>query len=141
MECLDSGHLYRVEGYDGGEPQTIRFLKRVGEGYPGNEAPAYGGTNCQDVIRVLIDRVKYLDSQIPCDENKLIIKSLANAFWQFEKRAAERHGIDFPYSIFHPDDAYRFPVQEDGHIYTQAPIFQALIKEAEFQPWKKDQQE
>ena len=140
MEVIDPGHYYVVENYDGSGIQKLYFLKRVGKGYPFNQPPPHKGTNCQEVIRVLIDRVKYLDKQIPCDENKLIIKNLQSALWLFEKRAAARHHIDFPYSIFHPDDAYKLPCGEDGHIYTQHPIFQSLIAEAYIgsKPWETD---
>ena len=69
-------------------------MKREGKGYPGNVGH-YAGTNCQEVLRVLIDRVKYLEGQIPCRENSLIISSLRTALWHFESRAADRHNREF----------------------------------------------
>lgn len=141
MEVINPGHSYIVENYDGDGYQIIYFLKRVGNGYPFNEPPAHRGTNCQEVLKVLIDRVQYLDKQIACDENKLIIKNLQSALWLFEKRAALRHGKDFPYSIFHPDDLHKYPTNvEDGHTKIDHPVFQALISEATngSKPWKWD---
>lgn len=91
MKCLDPGHLYEIEGYDGGAPQAVRFMKRVGADYPFNDS-AYGGTNCQEVLRVLIDRVRYLDRQQSCRENEEIVEHLRAALLLFETRAAERHG-------------------------------------------------
>jgi hypothetical protein len=138
MDILDPGHDYEINNYDGSGKQRITFLKREGEGYPGNIGH-YPGTNCQEVLRVLIDRIEYLDNQIPCNENKLILDNLKSAYWQFEKRAAERHRKEFPYSVFHPDDAYRYPIGEDGHILVD--LFRPLIDEAYgFQPWKVDEQ-
>lgn len=140
MNVTDKGHSYLVENFDGEGTQEIHFLKRVGEGYPFNEPPAHKGTNCQEVIKVLIDRVQYLNKQIACPENELIIRNLKSALWLFEKRAAERHHKDFPYSIFHPDDLYKFPTNEDGHTQIDNPIFQALIDEAQYgsEPWNWD---
>jgi hypothetical protein len=92
VKTLDAGHLYELDTFDGHcAPLRIRFMKREGEGYPGNVG-SYPGTNCQDVIRVLIDRVKYLNNQIPHPENGVIIASLRTALEAFEIRAAERHG-------------------------------------------------
>ena len=141
MDVLDPGHKYIVENYDGDGYQGLYFLKRIGEDYPFNEAPAHKGTNCQEVIKVLIDRVEYLDKQIPCNENKLIIRNLQSTLWLFEKRAAERHHKDFPYSIFHPDDLHKFPTNvEDGHTQVDNPVFQSLIEEANYgsEPWNWD---
>lgn len=141
MEILDPGHYYAIENYDGNGIQKLYFLKRVGQSYPFNEPPAHKGTNCQEVLRVLIDRVKYLNKQIPCKENEGIIKNLQTALWLFEKRAAERHHKDFPYSIFHPDDLDKFPTNvEDGHTKIDHPIFQALMEDAKYgsEPWNID---
>jgi len=95
MKILDPGHAYIVQSYspiggivEYGEP--IYFFKKIGEGFPGNTGEPHIGTNCQELLRVLIDRVKYLDNQIPCEENKKIISSLRNALYNFEYRAAKR---------------------------------------------------
>jgi len=94
MRILDPGHRYSILSFDGACEQYIQFMKRVGPKFPGNEE-AYPGTNCQELLRVLIDRVKYLENQVPCVENKLILSSLENALFLFEARAARRHGRDF----------------------------------------------
>lgn len=95
MKVIDPGHKYELDSYDGGESVRLTFVKREGEGYPFN-AGHYSGTNCQEVIRALIDRVKYLQSQIHCDENIFVIDYLRRALWQFEIRAAQRHGRRLP---------------------------------------------
>ncbi|UGY15148.1 hypothetical protein HAP48_0042590 [Bradyrhizobium septentrionale] len=96
MEVVEKGHLYAVDGYDGAPQSLIQFMKRVGEGYPGNEGRPHGGTNSQEVLRVLIDRVKYLNGQVPSRHNSLILSALRVALIKFELRAAELHGIEFP---------------------------------------------
>jgi hypothetical protein len=94
MKTIDSGHIYEIAVYDqhsGTLYQLIQFMKRVGDKYPGNE-DAYPGTNCQEVLRVLIDRIKYLNNQIPDYKNSTIVYHLREALRLFEVRAAERHG-------------------------------------------------
>lgn len=91
MKTIDPGHAYLLDSYDGGQPVRLTFVKREGEGYPFN-AGHHPGTNCQEVIRALIDRVKYLQEQIPCEENQQIINNLRSCLWEFERRAAKRHG-------------------------------------------------
>lgn len=102
MKVIDPGHEYELDVYDTdrvNDPSAVayivdarlRFVKREGPGYPFNVGH-HAGTNCQEVIRVLIDRVQYLQKQIPCDENVVVITKLREALWQFEQRAAERHG-------------------------------------------------
>jgi hypothetical protein len=101
MTVEDPGHTYTVKNYDGHGDQTIRFMKRDATShpdgcYPGNEG-SYPGTNIQEVLRVMIDRVKYLDNQIPCDENLSILDNLRRCLVLLEDRAAQRHGKDFPF--------------------------------------------
>lgn len=74
-------------------------MKRVGPGYPGNEAPAYGGTNIQEVLRVIIDRTKYLNNQIPCWVNVACILLYRLALNLLEYRAAKRHKRKFRFIL------------------------------------------
>lgn len=98
MRCLDAGHSYLVSGYDGGEPQKIEFMKREGEMYPGNVG-SHPGTNCQELLRVLIDRVKYLDGQIPYSGDAKIVIRLQECLYIFEERAAERHHCEGMFQV------------------------------------------
>jgi hypothetical protein len=50
----------------------------------------HGGTNCQEVIRALIDRVKHMDGILPCQENSEILRHLRLALSAFETRAIRR---------------------------------------------------
>lgn len=100
MKVIDPGHHYALAALD--KPagvaesyELLKFVKREGEGYPGN-AGHHSGTNIQEVLRALIDRVKYLDKQIPHDSNTVIVMNLRNALWLLECRAAERHGRKKP---------------------------------------------
>jgi hypothetical protein len=92
MRILDAGHRYEIDGLDGGQSQIIQFVKRIGHGFPFNAGSAAGGTNCQEVLRVLIDRIDYLQRQKPCAESESISALLKTALMLFEVRAARHHG-------------------------------------------------
>lgn len=100
MKTIDPGHMYSlnmldVEGDERHSTEMLIFVKRQGSRYPGNVSH-YPGTNCQEVMRALIDRVKYLDSQIPDPRNQPVIEHLREALWLFESRAAQRYGRVLP---------------------------------------------
>jgi hypothetical protein len=104
MKVIDPGHEYLLDSYDGSQENRLVFMKREGDGYPFNVGH-HAGTNCQEVIRALIDRIKYLDKQIPCQENQGAITHLRCALFCFEYRAAKRHGrvLDLPSETYQPD--------------------------------------
>lgn len=100
MRELDPGHLYELTVFDRVrlfptkhlyEPLWLRFVKRAGPGYPGNEG-VYPGTNLQETLRACIARFQYLDQQIPHWINRQSIHLLRTILWMLEHRAAERHG-------------------------------------------------
>jgi hypothetical protein len=99
MEIVDPGHKFLLKAYDNGEPQVLVFMKREGTGYPFNVGH-YSGTNCQEVIRALIERVKYLQHQVACEKNERIIQLLRECLKLFEERAAERRGQSLPEAPF-----------------------------------------
>lgn len=90
MKILDAGHVYKLDSIDGGEPQSITFVKREGDNFPFNEG-AHPGTNCQEVLRALIDRTEYLLRQKPCAETESAAYCLRAALTFYELRAARRH--------------------------------------------------
>lgn len=100
MKSLDPGHIYTldmldVEGDRRQSTEILTFVKRQGSRYPGNRSH-YPGTNCQEVIRALIERIKFLHGQAPDERNHAIVRHLREALWLFEARAAERYGRTLP---------------------------------------------
>jgi len=91
MRIVDPGHVYALPSYDGGEPVLLTFVKREGEGYPYNEGH-HPGTLMQDVIRALLDRLVYLDGQIPAPENADARAGLLSALFWLETRAHRVRG-------------------------------------------------
>jgi hypothetical protein len=98
MRILDPGHQYVVANYpcDGGEPIIdelwIGFVKKIGERFPGNEPPESNGTNCQELLRVIINRCLYLNDQKPSPQTVRIIELARTQLYLFEYRAAELKG-------------------------------------------------
>jgi len=107
MKIVDPGHTYELEWLDGKpfpgtyyvdgvltytNPSRLTFVKREGAKYPGN-AGSYPGTNMQEVLRALIDRIKYLDAQIRHDYNAFVLQNLRSSLFWLERRAAELKGI------------------------------------------------
>lgn len=123
MEVSDPGHVYLLRVFDfnpeiESSQEELVFMKREGEGYPGNVGH-YSGTNCQEVIRALINRVEYLDKQISHNNNLHILANLRQSIWLFEVRAAERHGRldDFMSKYPNSDNIEKEPTCEKcGHI-------------------------
>lgn len=89
MEVIFPGHRYILDRLDekfidSSEPsQVIQFVDR-GHGHD------TAGVTCQEVIRVLIDRVKFLEDELHWDRNKEIIYHLRKSLLLFEIRALER---------------------------------------------------
>lgn len=89
MEVIFSGHRYILDSLDekfidSSEPsQVIQFVDR-GHGHD------TAGVTCQEVIRVLIDRVKFLEDELHWDRNKEILYHLRKSLLLFEIRAMER---------------------------------------------------
>lgn len=96
MEVLDQGHRYRLISLDGKHDQELRFVKRFDPDrpwrFPGN-GEAYAGTTMQSVIRALLERARYLQSQVWCVENIFIVGFLRACLWLLEFRAARRIGM------------------------------------------------
>ena len=91
MRVIDPGHSYALTHLDGNLEELLTFVKRTGAGYPGNVG-SHPGTNLQEVIRVCMDRVKYLDNQIRHVCNYDALEAFRQALWALEVRAPERHG-------------------------------------------------
>jgi hypothetical protein len=93
MLVLDPGHRYRLNTLDGFAEVVLQFVKREGKLYPGNVGTA-PGTTTQEVLRACIDRLEYVNRQLPCAETEAAIGLLTSALFLLESRAARRHGRD-----------------------------------------------
>ena len=91
MKIIDPGHEYLLDGVGGTSPQRIIFVKNEGEKYPGNIG-FHGGVLTQELLRVCIDRTKYLNNQGSCMETELALSAMRQALSWYEVRAARCRG-------------------------------------------------
>lgn len=116
MKVIDPGHYFELDVLDAVDETTkayLSFVKREGEGYPGNVGH-HPGTNIQEVLRALISRVRYLDNQIHHPYNDGVLDHLRSSLWLRELRAAERHGRELQASTEDVEDRPTCP--RCGHI-------------------------
>jgi hypothetical protein len=126
VKVIDPGHEYELDWLDGKPPiersggiedgNRLIFVKRAGAGYPGNKG-SHPGTNMQEVLRALIDRVKYLDGQIHDERNLGVLENLRGALWLLEDRAAERHGRSLQSQVRNIE--HQLTCQRCGHVECQ----------------------
>lgn len=83
MHCYRDGHNYTLEHIDGDGYEHLKFINR----YPGIKE---AGTNNQEVLRVLINRVQFLESEMHWDGNDKILYHLRAALVLHEARHLER---------------------------------------------------
>ena len=83
MEIEEPGHIYILNNLDGTEKTRLVFVNR-------NNCYEHEGTTNQEVIRALVDRVKYMEQQLPWDGNKKILFHLRMALVLHEARVLER---------------------------------------------------
>lgn len=91
MRIQEPGHVYFVANVDGPGEQRIVFVRRRGanaELLP--EIERERGILSQELVRVLVDRVRYLNDEDPCAEDVAIIGHLRDVLRLFEARAARR---------------------------------------------------
>lgn len=106
MKVLREGHRYALENFeDKSKPgQIIQFIEKVPETaidtslgrdfgteyQTGKLITLNDGTTNEDLIRVLIDRLTYLNGKFPCRENAIAITKLDEALLWLEKRTRDR---------------------------------------------------
>lgn len=93
MQILTPGHRYLINNFDQTEPpaQTIQFIQKESLD-PVNPrlSTIVNGTTNEEVLRVLIDRMQFLQGKFPCRENSIVITKLEESLMWLEKRTADR---------------------------------------------------
>ena len=92
MKIIKPGHIYELNKLDdkydessGGKTHTLKFVER----HP-NGAPFRAGVTNQEVLRAVIDRVKFMEHQRPWHGNPRILWHLRQALVMHECRQLER---------------------------------------------------
>lgn len=102
MRVLYPGHRYALANLKADGEQVLQFRQ------DGPLHPDVDGTNCQEVIRALIDRVETLDAEIPWEGNEKIIWHARQMLAGFEARAVLRKAEKGA-------AVEQWPVGADGH--------------------------
>src|SRR5438132_13482748 len=121
MEIIDPGHKYMLHCLDAKANEEkeipLQFVKRIGEHYPGNTGESYSGPIVQEVLLVLIDRIKYVNNQIMAEENESVLNSLRLAIFFLETRAKRVRGEILSFDIYDIDKIeYMKYCKQCGHI-------------------------
>ena len=99
MKTLTPGHKYELENFEAaGIPcQVIQFIeKQQITKEPGSDAvvnklvKVNDGTTNEEVLKVLIDRMNFLQAKFPCKENAVATTHLETALLWLEKRTTDR---------------------------------------------------
>lgn len=127
MKVIDQGHIYLLRNLDVRPgwheyTQPLVFVKRDNppEKYPGNIGH-YPGTNMQEVLRALIDRIKYVGNQVYDASNTLVLRNLREALFLLEVRAAGRHGRHLALSYAQREQIEDMPTcHKCGYIFPES---------------------
>jgi len=91
MEVLDEGHRYRVANMeDPNGSQEIKFINKEKEEDSYKLRTVYDGTTNEELMKVLINRMKYLNCKFPCIENGETIHHLQVALNFQNSRTRDR---------------------------------------------------
>jgi hypothetical protein len=99
MQVLTKGHRYELANFEKKDSpgQTLQFIEKdtdpSGIGVGGDGVTLYtmnDGTTNEEVLEMLIDRMKYLQAKFPCKENACCITHLEEGLMWLEKRTRDR---------------------------------------------------
>ena len=87
------GHTYEMSNFENKDQpgQIIQFIHKEPKEQGSTELVTISdGTTNEEVLEVLIDRMKYLNDKFPCTENHLVINHLDFALFQLNERTRKR---------------------------------------------------
>lgn len=93
MIVLTEGHLYSLANFENKDEagQRLQFIHKIpDENDKTKLVTVKDGTTNEEVLKVLIDRLKYLDNLFPCRENYEALKGLTMALDALEERTRNR---------------------------------------------------
>lgn len=109
MKAVIAGHLYELDDLKSDTKTSFRFHMdpKIHDGME------LSGPSCQEVVRMLIDRVEYLESEKHWAANAEIIRHLRCVIALFEARALIRKVDEDKLAIEH------VALDKDGHLKLQ----------------------
>lgn len=89
MKCLDDHHRYELNNFESDKLQLLLFIKKEKNEAGVLETVEEGTTN-EEVLAMLIHRLKGLNDKFGCRQNSLAITKLEEALFWLNDRTAER---------------------------------------------------
>ncbi len=91
MKIITTGHKYELDSFEGGTAQTLQFIEKVPASEGSKELLTINdGTTNEEVLKILIDRLQYLNGKFPCRENAIVITKLEESLMWLNKRTSDR---------------------------------------------------
>jgi hypothetical protein len=88
MRVIELGHGYELKNFERCPNPDLHnalwFVKMDEDGVYHN------GTTNEEVLAVLVNRMRYLNDKFPCRENSIVITKLEEALMWLERRTADR---------------------------------------------------
>jgi len=90
MKVIEPGHIYELENFenDGTPNQVLEFIHK--ESDDGVFKTMANGTTNEELLKVLIDRLEFLNAKMQNKYNVFAIKNLWAALFYLESRTNER---------------------------------------------------
>lgn len=89
MRVVDKGHTYALDKVE--DPTrgiAVRFIKKQEE--DGELITKQDGTTNEEVLRMMIHRLEYLQEKLPCEENEFALTGLRHALGALQLRQKKR---------------------------------------------------
>lgn len=94
MKIITPGHTYELANFESKETsQVLQFIHKEPDPLdptPGALRTVADGTTNEEVLAVLIDRLKFQNNKFPCRENEIAVTKLFEAAMWLDKRTADR---------------------------------------------------
>lgn len=93
MKVLVPGHLYELENFENPNEagQLLQFIHKVPASNDSSElVTVQDGTTNEEIMKVMIHRMKELNSKFPCRENSIVITKLQEAYFWLQERTRDR---------------------------------------------------
>jgi hypothetical protein len=88
MRAITPGHKYELDNFEHPHEQTnqrLQFIEKDAAMVTIND-----GTTNEEVLEMLIDRLRYLSDRLPCRETSIAITKCEEALLWLHKRTADR---------------------------------------------------
>lgn len=92
MKTITPGHLYELENFENKSApgQRLQFIEKAPRPDGSGFSTVNDGTTNEEVLKVLIDRLKTLGAKLPSKENAMAVTKCEEALMWLEKRTADR---------------------------------------------------